>query len=282
MVAPPRWRGIASWVTLWWARGAARGWLAHGTGRRPCPSPAGGQRRAMGTAAKPVAPPHPYALPCPAGMCAPPKAQPHRPGAAGCTCPSRPPGRARGCLARRFGCQRYRAALRRCTPDSAPPRPHISPAPQKRPLQQVGVEAGINITFAVTLQATVQLAQPGAAFGRPQLFGVYAAVTVVHAAINMVGRCGARGALAARALAGLGGARQPPWLCGAWTHPTKPLSPPPPAAPLPAQLPIHYIGERCTLAAECGRALAALVGSNPLRSSIACWQPSTLARRCCL
>ncbi|KAI8468100.1 MAG: amino acid permease-domain-containing protein [Monoraphidium minutum] len=48
----------------------------------------------------------------------------------------------------------------------------------------VGVESGINYTFAVTLQAAVQMARPGWAATPAQLFGIYCGVTVCHALIN--------------------------------------------------------------------------------------------------
>lgn len=57
------------------------------------------------------------------------------------------------------------------------------------------MEAGINYTFVLTLQAALMLARPGTAFTAAQLFGVYVGVTAVHAVINMVrgrggGACG--------------------------------------------------------------------------------------------
>ncbi|GBF90646.1 amino-acid permease BAT1-like protein [Raphidocelis subcapitata] len=50
----------------------------------------------------------------------------------------------------------------------------------------VGVEAGINFTFAATFEATLQLAYPGFSLGAGGLFGVYAAITVIHGLINML------------------------------------------------------------------------------------------------
>lgn len=50
----------------------------------------------------------------------------------------------------------------------------------------VGVEAGINYTFALTLQATIQLARPDVVFTPAALFGLYAGVTIVHAIVNTV------------------------------------------------------------------------------------------------
>jgi hypothetical protein len=67
--------------------------------------------------------------------------------------------------------------------------PHLALFPltkQQQPTKQVGVQAGIAFTLALTLQATVRLAVPGALATPAALFGVYVAATATHTLVNML------------------------------------------------------------------------------------------------